>query len=218
MAVKPNRRSPGRPRASERPSQDTRGTLLDAAAKLIARRGYRGAAVDDILLSTGLSKGTFYWHFKSKEDLLLAVLEERIDRPLYELIERLKTASAQEDMAPEASRLLSQVLGPGRETVLLDHEYRALAMRDPKVRARYRRRQRALRDALAAGLDARASQLGAPPFSMPTTDVATAYLNLGSALAVEKLIDAQAVPEGLLGETVALVYQGLVAREAVRAG
>ena len=65
---------------------------------------------------------------------------------------------------------------------------------------------------LAAGLEARAKQLGAPPFSTPSRDVATAYLALGSGLAVERLIDPAAVRDDLLGETVALVYQGLVAR------
>jgi AcrR family transcriptional regulator len=217
MAVKSTRRPPGRPRASERASGDTRRALLDAAAKLIAARGYRGTTVDDVVAGSGLSKGTFYWHFKSKEDLLLAVLEERIDRPLHDLIERLKTASADEDVSPDASRLFAQLMEPGRETILLDHEYRALAMRDRKVRSRYTKRQRALRDALAAGLDARARQLGAPAFSVPSVDIATAYLNLGSALAVEKLIDAAAVPESLLGDTVALVYQGLVARATASA-
>jgi AcrR family transcriptional regulator len=218
MAVKPKRRAPGRPPASERDWGDSRTALLDASARLIAERGYRGTTVDDIVAASSLSKGTFYWHFKSKEDLLLAVLEDRIDRPLHRLIERLKTASAGEDMAPEASRLFAQLMDPARETILLDHEYRALAMRDRKVRARYVERQRALRDALASGLDARARQLGAPAFSVPSTDIATAYLNLGSALAVEKLIDASAVPEGLVGETVALVYQGLVAKANASAG
>jgi len=212
MAVKPNQRSPGRPRVSEGASGDTRMALIEAAAKLIAARGYRGTTVDDVVAGSGLSKGTFYWHFKSKEVLLLAVLEERIDRPLRELIERLKTASSEEDVSPEASRLFAQLMEPGRETILLDHEYRALAMRDRKVGLRYSKRQRALRDALAAGLDARARRLGAPAFSVPSVDLATAYLNLGSALAVEKLIDPAAVPESLLGDTVALVYQGLVAR------
>ena len=86
-------------------------------------------------------------------------------------------------------------------------------MRDRKVRGRYLKRQAALREALATGLDARARQLGAPPFSVPTAEIATVYLNLGSALAVERLIDASAVPKNLLGDAVALVYQGLVARE-----
>jgi TetR/AcrR family acrAB operon transcriptional repressor len=216
MAVKPSRSRPkrpaGRPRSSDQQLLDTREALLGAAAELIAERGFRGTTVAEVVTRSGLSKGTFYWHFKSKEDLLVAVLEERIDRPLLELVRRLETASAQEDMAPQASRMFVELVEPARETILLEHEYRALAMRSRKLRARYLKRQEALREALAAGLDARARQLGAPPFSMPTRDVATAYLNLGSALAVERLIDASNVPDDLLGETVALVYQGLVAR------
>ena len=221
MAVKSPRRARGRPRASERGADETRRALLDAGAKLIAERGYRGTTVNDVVQRSGLSKGTFYWHFETKEDLLHAVLEERIDRPLAQLIERLKSASADEDLAPEASALLLELMTPGREAILLVHEYRALAMRDRGIRSRYLKRQASLRDALASGLDARARQLGAPAFSLATADVATAYFNLGSALAVERLIDASSVPDSLFGDVVALVYRGLVAqaeRDAPPAG
>jgi len=212
MAVKPQQRKRGRPRASDQEQEDTRRSLLDAAARLIAERGYRGMTVNEIVALAGLSKGTFYWHFGSKDDVLFAVLEEHIDRPLFELIELLKTAPPEHDMAPEASRRLLDLLERGRETVLLEHEYQLLAIREPRLRARYLKRQAALREALATGLDARAQQLGAPPFSTPTSDVATAYLALANSLAVERLIDPDAVPDNLLGDTVALVYQGLVAR------
>jgi AcrR family transcriptional regulator len=212
MAVKQQKRQRGRPRASEGEQEDTRRSLLDAAAKLIAERGYRGMTVNEIVARAGLSKGTFYWYFSCKDDVLFAVLEEHIDRPLYELIELLKTAPAEHDMAPEASRRLLELLERGRETVLLEHEYQLLAIREPRLRARYLKRQAALREALAAGLDARAQQLGAPPFSTPTSDVATAYLALANSLAVERLIDPDTVSDNLLGDIVALVYQGLVAR------
>ena len=212
MAVKHQQRKRGRPRASEREQEDTRHSLLDAAAALIAERGYSGTTVNEIVARAGLSKGTFYWHFGCKDDVLFAVLEERIDRPLYELIELLKTATPERDMAPEASRRFLELLERGREAVLLEHEYQLLAIRDPGLRTRYRKRQAALREALAAGLDARAQQLGAPPFSTPTSDVAAAYLALANSLAVERLIDPDTVPDNLLGDTVALVYQGLVAR------
>jgi AcrR family transcriptional regulator len=212
MAVKQQKRQPGRPRASEGEQEDTRHSLLDAAAKLIAERGYRGMTVNEIVVRAGLSKGTFYWYFSCKDDVLFAVLEEHIDRPLYELIELLKTAPAERDMAPEASRRFLELLERGRETVLLEHEYQLLAIREPRLRARYLKRQAALREALAAGLDARAQQLEAPPFSTPTSDVATAYLALANSLAVERLIDPDMVSDNLLGDIVALVYQGLVAR------
>jgi len=212
MAVKQPKRQRGRPRASEHEQEDARHSLLGAAARLIAERGYRGMTVNEIVARAGLSKGTFYWYFSCKDDVLFAVLEEHIDRPLYELIELLKTAPAEHDMAPEASRRLLELLERGRETVLLEREYQLLAIREPRLRARYLKRQAALREALAAGLDARAQQLGAPPFSTPTSDVATAYLALASSLAVERLIDPGTVSDDLLGDIVALVYQGLVAR------
>ncbi len=211
MTVKQPRRPRGRPRASENPPDDTRRSLLDAAAKLIAECGYRGATVNAVVARAGLSKGTFYWHFKSKDDLLFTLVEERIDRPLYELIELLGTAPPEQDMAPEASRFL-QLLERERETIMLEHEYRSLAIREPNLRGRYLKRQAALRAALAAGLEARAQQLGAPPFSTPAEEVATAYLSLANGLALERLIDPNAVSDHLLGDIVALVYQGLEAQ------
>jgi AcrR family transcriptional regulator len=211
MNVKP-RRSRGRPLRSERAREETRRLLLDAAAKLIAERGYNGASVNDVLATAGLSKGAFYWHFKSKDDLLFALLDERLDRPIRELIELLQRASPEEDMAPRASELFTQLLERDPETLVLEHEYRSLALQRPELRRRYLDRQASLRNALALGLEVRARHLGAPPFSTPYADIATAYLALTHGLAIERLIDPDAVPDQLLGETVALIYQGLVAR------
>jgi len=212
MTVKYQRRARGRPAASGNDREDTRRLLLDAAAKLIAKRGYRGAAVNDIVAQAGLSKGTFYWHFKSKDELLFALLDERLDRPIRELIELLQSAPAGEDMAPRASQLFVERLERDPEALVLEHEYRSLVLREPKLHTRYLKRQAALRDALATALEARARQLGAPPFSTPFADVATAYLSLTHGLAMERLIDPDAVSDQLLGEMVALIYQGLVAR------
>jgi AcrR family transcriptional regulator len=211
MDVKSKRRPRGRPPKSEN-RENTRRALMDAAAQLIAERGYRGASVNEVLANAGLSKGTFYWHFKSKDDLLFALLDDRLDRPILELIEFLRRAAAEEDMAPHANELFSQLLERDPEAIVLEHEYRSLALQRPELRRRYLERQEGLRDALAAGLEIRARHLGAPPFSTPYRDIATAYLGLMQGLAIDRLIDPESVPDGLLGETVALVYQGLVAR------
>ena len=47
-----------------------REQILDAAARVFAREGYRGATIDAILKEAGFSKGAFYWHFQSKADLI----------------------------------------------------------------------------------------------------------------------------------------------------
>jgi len=211
MPVKRARRPRGRPKGSvER--EDARRLLLEAAAGLIAERGYRATTVNEVISRADLSKGTFYWHFQSKDDLLFALLDERIDQPIRELIERLRDAPAEEDMSVRASRVFLALTERDPETLLLEHEYRGFALREPGLRKRYLERQAELRDALAVALEARAQHLGAPPFAIPHADIATAYLALTHGLAIERLIDRETVPDALLGETVALIYQGLVAR------
>jgi len=52
--------------------------ILNAAEKFFADRGYEAATVNDILDAVKIAKGTFYYHFKSKEDVLDALIEKRI--------------------------------------------------------------------------------------------------------------------------------------------
>jgi AcrR family transcriptional regulator len=53
----------------------TRASLVDAASTLFATHGYDGTAVDTIVQAAGVSKGAFYHHFDSKDELLDAVAE-----------------------------------------------------------------------------------------------------------------------------------------------
>jgi TetR/AcrR family transcriptional repressor of nem operon len=48
--------------------------LLDAALQVIRARGYAAATVDDICRQAGVTKGSFFHHFKSKDDLALAAV------------------------------------------------------------------------------------------------------------------------------------------------
>src|SRR5436305_12236613 len=63
----------------------TRARLLAAARKVFAAKGYAGAAVDDVALEAGLTKGAVYAHFRTKEALFLALLRERGLETLGEL-------------------------------------------------------------------------------------------------------------------------------------
>jgi TetR/AcrR family transcriptional repressor of nem operon len=53
---------------------DSRTRLLDSAVASFRRKGYSATTVDDICSATGLSKGSFFHHFKGKEDLALAAV------------------------------------------------------------------------------------------------------------------------------------------------
>jgi len=54
--------------------------LLDAAASQFAARGYRAATIRDIAAAVDMLPGSVYYHFPSKQALLLAVYEEGVDR------------------------------------------------------------------------------------------------------------------------------------------
>jgi TetR/AcrR family transcriptional regulator, ethionamide resistance regulator len=70
-----------RGRRSARPSGDDREqAILATAARLLEERSFTDISVDDLAKGAGLSRPTFYFYFKSKEALLLALLEPMIAR------------------------------------------------------------------------------------------------------------------------------------------
>jgi AcrR family transcriptional regulator len=52
----------------------TRAKLIDAALKLFSTSGYEHATVDDISREAGYSKGAYYFHFSTKDDILMELL------------------------------------------------------------------------------------------------------------------------------------------------
>src|SRR4249920_1681061 len=56
----------------------TRDQILNAAARLIHVQGYQSTSLDDVLRESGVGKGNFYYHFKSKEELGYAILDQII--------------------------------------------------------------------------------------------------------------------------------------------
>ncbi|WP_138413958.1 TetR/AcrR family transcriptional regulator [Sinomonas gamaensis] len=58
-----------------RPAVPARQRVLDASYELFARRGIRAVGVDELIETSGVAKATFYKHFKSKDDVVLAFLQ-----------------------------------------------------------------------------------------------------------------------------------------------
>ena len=54
--------------------------ILDVAEELFAERGFDGTSTKDILEKAGIARGTLYYHFKSKEDILDGVINRMIDQ------------------------------------------------------------------------------------------------------------------------------------------
>jgi AcrR family transcriptional regulator len=68
----------------------TSDRILQQAMKIFLEKGYHGTSIDEITRAAGLTKGAFYWHFKSKEDLLKKIIHEYEVRFLDNLIQSVE--------------------------------------------------------------------------------------------------------------------------------
>jgi AcrR family transcriptional regulator len=211
MATRTRQRVDRRTRGARAEGRDSRKALLDAALDEFADRGYREASVERVAERAGYSKGAVYWHFDGKPGLFLALLEERLDAAMREMTALLQSAPAGRDMSKESSRRFAATLAGSRELLLLEQEFWSQAVRDRELRERYAARQAGLRRALGAALEARLRHLGAPRLEVPSERIATVLLALTAGLGQAALITPDAVPDGLLGESMVWIYRGLVA-------
>src|SRR5271157_124056 len=72
-------------------SDERKAQILSAAESVFTKKGFDEARMDDIAEKTGLSKGTLYLYFKSKDDLIIAILDRIFQREFRQL-ENLKEA------------------------------------------------------------------------------------------------------------------------------
>ncbi len=120
--------------SKKRRREETRQRLLDSALSIFARHGYERATVDEIVREAGFSKGAFYVHFESKEDLFWAMLEQRIATQQEVLRQAIDTA---EPVAANERRILEAIFALSKQDEswpALFMEFAAHAGRNEKVR------------------------------------------------------------------------------------
>jgi len=112
-------------------SEETRAKIMESAIKLFSDQGYNKASVDDICTEAGISKGAFYHHFKSKQELFLALLDGWL-QTIDNAIEASKDKTAPETFTQmtEAFPYIFQTAGEGLPMFL---EFWLQASRDKKI-------------------------------------------------------------------------------------
>lgn len=141
-------------RRAEEP--DRRGRLIRESARLFRERGYEGTSVRDIAAATGLQSGSWVYHFKTKQDILAAVMEEGLRHSL----ERIE-AIGDQPLAPRdrfralVRAHLETILSPGQDFIpVLLYDWRSLERASrPRVVA-LQRRYEAVWDRVIAELHA----------------------------------------------------------------
>lgn len=101
-------------------AEERRNEILDAADELFAQKGFDGTSTNDILEKVGIARGTLYYHFKSKEDIMDALIER-----YAVLILGAAKEIAVDKSIPVIERVIRAVmamnLSGGSSEVIMDH-------------------------------------------------------------------------------------------------
>jgi AcrR family transcriptional regulator len=119
-------------------NQETHARLLKAAEEIFVRDGYEGAQLSTIAAAAGRTKGAVYDHFKSKEDLFLALFETRTGEYISQFVDRLKTCKPGKPSL-EAFRAFYVDLAQDKTWPILTLEFKLFALRHAESKDRLRK-------------------------------------------------------------------------------
>jgi AcrR family transcriptional regulator len=128
-------------------SKERTHQILDAATNVFSRLGFHKASMDDIVEESGLSKGALYWYFKSKDDIIIAILDAIFDRELAGARALVDAPGTAHERLLQLIRLTVREIKGMKVFLPIAYEFYALAFRNKTV-------QKALRSYFDAYLTA----------------------------------------------------------------
>jgi len=171
----------------------TRRRLLAAAEKTFARDGFEAARLEDIARRAGYTRGAFYAHFRSKEEIFFHLLEDWVGERIDEVNALL---ARQESPAQRLRALRSHYaqIARDRRLLLLTLEFKLFAIRHPEAHARLRARQGRIRRS-AGELLLRIAATTGRPLPVSSTGAAAALSALANGLLLENLVDSRTITD-----------------------
>ena len=119
-------------------SEERKDQIMNAAEQVFSQKGFSDARMDDIAEETGLSKGTLYLYYKSKDDLIIAILDRLFQRE-FRAFETLDLASMS---ATEAIWLFADTTIKDMKIMLrllpITYEFMGLAFRNKLVQKTFK--------------------------------------------------------------------------------
>ncbi len=198
---------------SRRPdtSEIRRNQILDAATIVFVRLGFQHARMDDIVEESGLSKGTLYWYFKSKEDIINAILRRLFTGELENLESLLE---AEGTVSERLIQLTSdRVAGMKRMSNLIPiiFEFYAVAVHQQWVQQFIGEYFKHFRELIEALIRQGVERGEFRPVN--TTEAAISLASMYEGLTIHWLMDPQSVQWDILSESsMPLLLEGLKAR------
>ena len=180
-------------RERTRPTRDdTREKLFEAAARVFEDQGIGGASIEAIAAAAGFSRGAFYSNFKSKDELIIAMLEDHVEqsiRRLHDLLTRHQNLADFIDALKTMDRSQQDPLG---RSPLLHMEMILFVARAEKRRPELAKRLRARREMVTQIVETTAKHSGRN-FPNPAW-VGAILLALEDGFRLHRLIDPETTP------------------------
>ncbi|MGU3499682.1 TetR/AcrR family transcriptional regulator [Mycobacterium sp. C31M] len=188
----------------------TRQRLLDAAARVFARRGYAAASVEDIAESAGFSVGAVYSNFAGKDELFAALMTDRAVNRMDEVADIIAQSQAESaDPLHALGRMLIAMADKEIDAAVLRTEFWLHAVRNPelmKIEADASAKTLdAVRDILSNMLD----RNGVDVTQVSVDDFATTTLAMFGGLIRQRRIEPERVTEEMFGQALRWQIDGM---------
>lgn len=185
----------------------TREALLEAAARVYARRGFAGATLEEVAAEAGFTKGAVYGHFGSKENLLVALVEEHLAGQVAEQIGLFDRDRATWERPLAGSEHWMERVQESPERFLLFVELWVEAQRDERLRQRLAGGLSALHATFARFCADSSADAGFDAPAAVSEQFANVMLGLGVGLSMLKLLAPETVANELLGTTLSVLIR-----------
>ena len=177
-----------------RPTRDdTRDKLFEAAARMFEEQGIGGASIEAIAAAAGFTRGAFYSNFKSKDELIIAMLEDHVEQSIrrnLDLLDRHKKLADFIDALKNMDRSRQDPLG---RSPLLHMEMILFVARAEKRRPDLAKRLRARRKLITDIVETTLKNSGRNGALNPTWTGAI-VLALEDGFRLHRLIDPETTP------------------------
>ena len=169
---------------------------------MFARRGYFAATLDEVASEAGVSKGSVYYNFESKEDLFLSLLSERIAERLEEIGAMLDDPAR--DPAAAGTAFVKRIERDPRWAPLF-FEFVAISARTPAIRRRFAEWMLETRARIAEMIEV---AFAGRRLALAPDELAAVVSALANGLLIERMFDPEGVRADLLRDALAAIASG----------
>jgi AcrR family transcriptional regulator len=181
-------------RVRTRPTRDdTREKLFEAAARVFEEQGIGGASIEAIAAAAGFTRGAFYSNFKSKDELIIAMIEDHVAQSIRRNLDLLATHKNLADFIDALKTMDRSQQDPLGRSPLLHMEMILFVARAEKRRPELAKRLRARRKLIADIVEIAANN-GGRSTSLNPAWTGAILLALEDGFRLHRLIDPETTP------------------------